>query len=134
MRASVLIPALNDSLSGRISIINPQADRLSKTYTVKIQLVNPQQKLLPGMIANVRIDMPNVSTALVIPATSVVRDADGLTYVYAVNTQKKAIRKRITVGSLTGDREVIVKEGLQEGDTIVTEGQTNLIDGMSVSL
>lgn len=133
MHASVLVPALNDSLNGKITIINPQADRLSKTYTVKIQLPNPQQKLLPGMIANVRIDLPNASTVLIIPATAVVRDADGLTYVYAVNTQKKAIRKRITVGNLTGDREVIVKDGLQEGDNIVTEGQTNLSDGMQVS-
>ena len=42
----VIIPALNDSLKGTVTIINPQADNSSRTYSVKVRLNNSGKKLV----------------------------------------------------------------------------------------
>jgi RND family efflux transporter MFP subunit len=129
MQAKVYIPTLRDSVTGHITIINPQADAASKTFSIKILLNNSRQQLLPGMLANIQINPGITENAITIPATAVVRDADDITYVYVVNAQNKAIRKRIIAGHITGKEEIIVTNGLQEGDKIVTAGQTRLKDG-----
>lgn len=133
MVANVFIPTLNDSIKGKISIINPQADDRSKTFTIKIKIDNGGQKLLPGMLAYVKVNPMKTEKVIVIPATAVIRDADDLTYVYVTNNDRRVVRKRITVGSITGMQEIIIKEGLNEGDIIVTAGQSRLKDGASVA-
>lgn len=133
MAANVFIPTLNDSIKGKISIINPQAEDKSKTFTIKIKIDNGGQKLLPGMLAYVKINPMKTEKVIVVPATSVIRDSDDITYVYVTNNNKVAIRKRITVGSITGTQEIIIKDGLNEGDIIVTAGQSRLKDGSLVS-
>lgn len=133
MEAGVYIPTMGDSLSGKITIINPQAEAISKTYTVKIQLTNTKQQLLPGMIANVYMQPGRKENVLVIPATAVVRDADDMTYVYIVDAQHKALRRRIYTGNITGTQEIVVTNGLTAGDKVVMAGHTKLKDGASVT-
>lgn len=131
--AAVFIPTVNDSLKGKITIINPMADPVSKTYSIKIQLTNAGGKLMPGMLTNVRIKTDKSVDAILIPATAVVRDADDITYVFIVNAQNKAIRKRITTSTVAGMEQIMVTEGLNDGDKLVIAGQSRLKDGSAVS-
>jgi RND family efflux transporter MFP subunit len=131
--AQVFIPTLNDTIKGRISIINPQADEISRAYTVKAKLDNSGSILLPGMLVEVRIHTGGKSNAITIPATAVIRDADNITYVFVANGQNTAVRKRITTGALTGDNDVVVTAGLQKGDRLIVAGQTHLKDGSALS-
>jgi membrane fusion protein (multidrug efflux system) len=133
MEVSVLIPTLGESFSGKIGIINPQADAISKTYSVKVKLGNPAGRLLPGMIAETKVNTGKAVNAIIVPAPAIIRDADGITYVFLASADKKAIRKRVTVGNVTGDNEVIITDGLGTGDKIVTAGQTRLKDGAAIS-
>jgi RND family efflux transporter MFP subunit len=132
MDVSVFIPTLDENFEGKITIINPLADAISKTYSVKVLLKNNAGKLLPGMIAETNIKTGKSIDAVVVPVAVIVRDADGLTYVYVANQKNKAIRKRITVGSVTGNDDVIITSGLALGDKIVVAGQTHLKDGMDI--
>lgn len=129
-QANINIPVLQQSLTGKISIINPQGDAASKTFAVKIRLTNNSGHLLPGMIADIAIHTGQTLQAITVPATAFVRDADGLPYVFVVK-DKKAIRKRVSTGNLSSN-EVIVTEGLQPGDQVVITGQTRLKDGSLV--
>ncbi|MEO6685589.1 MAG: efflux RND transporter periplasmic adaptor subunit, partial [Dyadobacter sp.] len=131
--AKVFIGTLNQEFLGKIVIINPQADPATKTYSVKVQLKNPGGKLLPGMITQTKISTGVSVDALTIPATAVIRDADDITYVYVADANQKVIRKRITASGVQGN-DVIISEGLQEGDKVVVTGQTRLKDGASVTL
>ncbi|RFM33708.1 efflux RND transporter periplasmic adaptor subunit [Chitinophaga silvisoli] len=132
MDAKVYIATLEDTIPGKITIINPQADAVSRTYSVKIKLINSNKRLLPGMLTNVFINTGKAVNTISIPATAIVRDADDLTYVFVANEQHKAIRKRITAGLLTGSNEVVITSGLQEGDQLITNGQSHLKDGSVV--
>ncbi|MBF4485723.1 efflux RND transporter periplasmic adaptor subunit [Flavobacterium sp. CSZ] len=133
MEAVVFIPTLNDSIIGRIDIINPQADDKSKSYTVKIKINNNNKRLLPGMLADVTIKPQRSEQVIAIPATSVVRDTDDLTYVYVIRNGNKAVRQRITVGKIIGKQEIIIQDGLKEKDKIVVQGQTRISDGDTVT-
>lgn len=131
--ANVFVPTLNDTLKGKISIINPQADPISRTYIVKVKLDNNNNRLLPGMLTDISIVTGRPQPAIIIPANAVVRDADDLTYVFVANKENKAIRKRISTGRLTGASQVIITDGLQDGDKLITAGQTQLKDGSAIS-
>lgn len=131
--ANVFIPTLNDTLPGKISIINPQADAVSKTYTVKIQLNNTANRLLPGMLTETSIITGRNAPSITIPATAVVRDADNITYVFVAGEKQTAIRKRITTGKLTGTNHVIIAAGLNNGDKVITAGHSQLKDGSAIS-
>ncbi|QJB32954.1 efflux RND transporter periplasmic adaptor subunit [Chitinophaga oryzae] len=132
--AKVYIPTLQDSMEGKITIINPQADAASRTYSIKIKLSNSNGRLLPGMLADIRLNTGRSANNLTVPATAVVRDADDLTYVFITNGQRQAVRKRVTVGALTGKNEVVITTGLQGGEQVITSGLTNIKDGTAVSL
>ena len=131
--ADIIVAAIKDTLHGTISIINPQADLQSKTYSVKIKIANKGGRLMPGMISDIRVATSQKIGVITIPVESVVRDADDLTYVFVVNSYKTAVRKRITVGGLS-DSAVIVVSGLKKGESIITKGQKNLLDGQMVSV
>jgi RND family efflux transporter MFP subunit len=132
MAAGVYIPTLHDTLRGTITIINPQADEVSRTYTVKIMLDNAKGRLLPGMITSVSLNTGKNRQAITVPATAIVRDADDITYVYTSNAQKKAVRKRVEVTGITGNNEAIVS-GLTKGDQVVVAGQTRIKEGSALT-
>ena len=105
---------------------------MSKTYIVKIKIANENEQLLPGMIATIRLAAGITTDAITVPQEVIFRDADNLTYVYIINAEKKAIRKRITIGGLLENR-IVVTSGLQEGDKIITRGQNNIKEGQLLS-
>lgn len=134
METSIEVPTIHKTLAGKITIINPQADPTSKTYVIKAQLPNNGQELLPGMIVNVKINTDHLQQRIVIPAKAVLRDANDITYVYVVDSHQKAVQKRITTAGITGNQEIIVQEGLNDGDNVIVEGQTKVKDGTTVQL
>lgn len=129
MPASVYIASLRDTVTGTIAIINPQADEITRTYVVKVLLDNPAGNLLPGMLADVRLHTGHSQTIITLPATAVVRDADNITYVFVSSPQHTAIRRRVTIGGLHGKDQIIVDNGLSQGDNVVIAGHTRLKDG-----
>jgi len=128
MNSNVLVKTLNAEFRGAVSIINPQADPVAKTYEVKIKLDNSPGRLLPGMIADVSINTGKKVNVVTVPSTAIVRDADNVTYVFITNDKSKAVRKRIEVTGITGENQVIVT-GLQDGDKVVVAGQSRLKEG-----
>lgn len=131
--ATVIVAAVQDTLNGTLTVINPQADPQSKTYSVKIKIANGNSRLMPGMISEIKVNTGKKTVAITIPPEAVIRDADGITYVFVVNSDQRAVRKRITVGGLSNSA-IIVTSGLQEGESIITTGQKNIQEGQQISV
>ena len=109
-----------------------QADALTHTYDVRIQVDNKGHKLLPGMVANVSFDTgKDTPVAQFIPVTAVQRCADGSLFVWTVGNEKKAHRTPVTIGQTMGNR-VAVLTGIEEDTRVVTEGYQKLSEGTSV--
>ncbi|PZR19930.1 MAG: hypothetical protein DI539_12415 [Flavobacterium psychrophilum] len=131
----VSIPSLNRTIHGNITIINPQADDNSKTYTVKIRLDNPGGQILPGMITDININTGKNKDAIILPAQAVLKDSDGSSYVYTVKSTKNkpiAFKKRVEMQNMAGASNVVIKSGLNLDDQVVISGQTRLEDGKPV--
>jgi multidrug efflux pump subunit AcrA (membrane-fusion protein) len=88
--------------------------------------------LRPGMIAEARIQQDSQVNAITIPASAIIRDADGATQVFAYNpVDKRVYARRITVGTVYG-KEVEVITGLTTKEMIVVGGQHRVREGAKV--
>jgi len=110
-----------------------QADALTHTYNVRINVQNPDRKLLPGMVASVKFiaDGSQSITAQSLPVTAVQKEADGSLFVWTVADDNTAHRVKVTIGANHGNHVTITK-GLNMGQRVVTEGYQKLSEGTKV--
>ena len=106
------------------------ANSFGHTYDVKTRVVSDNAKeILPGMVAKIRMTATALS-GIVIPSSCVQTVADGIA-VWVVENGK-AFRRNIVPSDFVKNG-VIVKSGLNPGDTIVTAGYQKLYNGAKVS-
>ena len=132
-KARVTVPALADgTFKGTVTQIDPVADPLTRTFNVKIMILNTDNSIRAGMIARSEIDIGKKVKVLTIPGAAILRDPDNLLHVFVIDPQTKTVsQKKITLSSVAGS-EVMVESGLSEEDLVVTAGQEKLTDGMTV--
>lgn len=115
---------------GKVSFISSKGDA-THNYPVEIEMHNPgDTPLKAGTFAYVDFSRESSEHALIIPRTALVASIKN-PYVYVVKDGKALVRK-IQVGREVGSG-IVVLDGLDAGETIVTSGQINLSDGASVS-
>ena len=131
--ATIAVPALPGPMyTARVTMIGVSADAASRTYPVKIDVPNPGQRLLPGMIAEAHISGNRITRAFTVPGEAVVRDAEGATLVFIYfPAEKRVYSRRVTVGAPI-DREIEITDGVAPGELIVIAGQDRLRDGAAV--
>jgi len=143
----------DQSFDGAISAMDPQVDSGTRNVVLRATLKNAARKLLPGMYANVSIEVGAPVRYLTLPQTAVAYNPYGAT-VYIVAPQSadtkgapvasaaaKAsqagglIAKQVfvTTGPTRGDQVAIVK-GIREGDEVVTSGQIKLRNGALITI
>jgi membrane fusion protein (multidrug efflux system) len=71
------------AFSGKINAISPKVDSATRNVQVEATMANPKQVLLPGMFANVKIDIGGTQERLTLPSTAVTYNPYGST-VYVV--------------------------------------------------
>ena len=130
---SIKVDAIGRSYKGGRIEKGVQADALTHTYDIRINVSNRDLKLLPGMVANVRFfpkggqDMGSMS----VPVTSVQKKSDGTLFVWTVDNSNAAHRTTVAIGETLGNY-VTVTDGLSVGQRIVTAGYQKLSEGSKV--
>lgn len=116
---------------GKISLIDRAVD--PQTGTIKTRLVFPNDKsmLKPGMNTTVRVKNSASTKATIIPYIAVTEQL-GEFFVYVVGDSNKVTQQKIQLGKQI-DRNVIVKDGLTEGEKIVVQGVQKLHQGSVVT-
>lgn len=106
---------------GSISKISPSVDPNTHRVMIRSDIENPKHELLPGMLANfvITVQAPIESAAL--PTNGVSRNGDG-TWAAWVTTDRRHFSQRFVKLGLQSDGKYQVLEGLQPGETIVTDG------------
>jgi HlyD family secretion protein len=122
MQVTVRVPALQDaSFRARIEGISPIAEVISNISVFKVSVLvdNKEGTLRPGMSADVMVQVAN-EKGLVVPAKAVttVRDRS---YVDLPGQDGEVETRRVTVG-LSDGRNIIVSDGLAEGETVYLQG------------
>jgi membrane fusion protein (multidrug efflux system) len=117
--------------NGSIGLIDRAVD--PQTGTIKTRLIFPNARhvLKAGMSTTVRVLNQAGQGAVAIPYKAVTEQL-GEFYAYVVGDSNKVSQRKLVLGKQTGSN-VIVKDGLKEGEKIVTQGVQNLREGAVVS-
>ena len=116
---------------GKIVAIDRAIGRQTGTTTVRLQFPNQDRTLVPGMTVDVRVLNQDIGEQLVIPYRAVTEQL-GEYFVYVVQGDS-AVQQNVTLGTRFG-QNVVVREGLEQGKTIVLEGIQRLRQGAKVQV
>ena len=128
---SIMVEAINGNYQGGRIEKGVQADALTHTYDVRINVPNPDRRLLPGMVADVTLGGEASHNGIMLPVASVQRKSDGSLFVWTVGNDSTAHRTTVTIGETTGNRVAVIT-GLESGQRIVTEGYQKLSEGSRI--
>ncbi len=121
------------SQHGSIGFIDRAVNPQTGTITVRVIFPNPENVLRTGMAGTLRVLNHSAKAAVLIPYRAVTEQL-GEYFVYKVRTDSnKVTQQRVALGKQI-NRNVIVQAGLQEGETIVTEGVQNLREGAVIAV
>ncbi len=125
----VQIPDVNKSFNSTISFISQAIGSLNRGFTAEIK-VPSGFALRPNQIALVKILDYSAPNAIDIPLNTIQTDENGKYVLVAVKEGDKLIarKRKVIIGELYGDK-IEIKQGLQEGDQLITEGFQGLFDG-----
>jgi hypothetical protein len=115
------------TFTGTIKAIDPILDHATRTARVRILGDDPGGKLRPGMYVNASLDV-KLAEALVVPSEAVF--ATGTKNIIFVDQGQGLFEPRDVVVGAEADGSTEIKEGLAEGERVVTSGNF-LIDSES---
>lgn len=129
----IAVDAIGQTFNGGRIEKGVEADVMTHTYDIRINVANPGHRLLPGMVASVQFlgAQTGVSTYFYVPVTAVQRRPDGSHFVWVVAADSCAHRSEVAMGQTLGNR-VAIMNGLHGGDRIITEGYHKLSEGTKV--
>jgi len=124
-----------EEMKGQITLLSRSSDPMNRTVEVWVTLANGAGKLRANGAAQVTVMANSKDDAIVVPASAVTLEASNADEgtVMIVDKQNVARERKVTVGVRSGDK-IEITEGLQEGDTVVIEGNFALPDGTKVEI
>lgn len=131
--STIVVDATQAKVTGGKIEKGVQADALTHTYDVRINVQNSDRKLLPGMVASVRF-ISEGSQSIIgksLPVTAVQKAADGSRFVWTVAKDSTAHRAKVSIGATNGNYMTII-DGIEMGQRVVTEGYQKLSEGTKV--
>ena len=117
------------TFEGVVTYVYPFLDPKTRTARIRIELDNPDLILKPDMFANVTIETETHGEVLAVPEEAIIRSGRRSLAIVALGEGRFSPRE-VALGIDSGDGWVEVRDGLVEGDRVVTSGQF-LIDSES---
>jgi len=117
---------------GKIILLDRAVNPQTGTLKARLSFPNKNGLLKAGMNGTIRIKNGASAQTVVIPNKAVVEQL-GEFFVYIPGDSNKVTQRKVVLGEALG-KDIIVKQGLQQGDKIVTEGVQNLREGVKVTI
>ena len=120
----------NEEFGGRISLIAPTIDPLTRTFMVEAQFTNSNQKLRPGMFGRVELNLGKAMKVIVPDIAIIKQSGTNNKYVFIEKNGVVEYRK-VELGRRMGNTYELL-DGVKDGENVVVTGQTRLLDGKKV--
>ncbi|MFD2572043.1 efflux RND transporter periplasmic adaptor subunit [Spirosoma soli] len=117
---------------GSVRIVDRAVDPQTGTLRVRIAFPNPKKELRVGLNGNIRVKNSTPTPQLLIPYQAVTEQMSEY-FVYVVGDSSKVLQKKVTLGARINDK-VVVRNGLNEGEMVVTEGTQKIREGAVVKV
>ena len=115
---------------GEVVRLAPTLNPATRTMKVGIALTDPDSLVKPGMFPSVKLYTESITGALAIERPAIQYEGNQA-YVFVIDSRGVARKRAVTIGLEVDDHAQIL-EGLAEGETLVTQGQSLLTDGSIV--
>ncbi len=116
---------------GNVDFLGVEVDPLTGTVPVRATFANPDGLLLHGQFATIVLTSQEPENKIVIPVSAVQEDQAGA-YVLVLSDDKLAEIRRIERGR-TQEINLVVEQGLEEGEVVIVEGLQKIRPGVPVS-
>jgi len=131
-------PDGQNTVTGQLKFIDNTVDSSTGTIKLKAEFANEDRALWPGQFVNVQAQLQVEHGRVTVPLQTIQTGPQGK-YVWLMNqtTNVVEIRPVQVLRNYTPDkgREVaVIGNGLNPGDTVISEGQMRLAPGMKVRL
>lgn len=123
----------NETFTGTIFRIAPTINSGTRSFITELELPNKNSLLKPGMFVRVSLDLGEVETFVVQANTILVQEGTNTRFVF-VDKAGVAQRIEVTIGKRFDDQIEILSENIKEGDKLITEGQSRLINGDKIEV
>lgn len=126
----VRVPSLKRAFSGRVARFADKLQLGTRTMPTEVDVPNPRLILIPGMYAEVDLQLQNHVQALSVPMTAI-GGPEGRPTVYLVSGQGTIEERAVKTGLETASR-VEILSGLSAGDLVVIGNRSQLKPGDAV--
>jgi RND family efflux transporter MFP subunit len=126
----VIIPGETKRATGVVTMIENAVDTTTGMATVRATMPNQDELLWPGTLVTAQMTL-RTENAVAVPSAAVQVSQAG-PFVYVVK-DRKAIVKPVKVSRVVGG-ETVLSDGLEGGETVVTNGHLLLTDGAAVTV
>jgi len=110
--------------AGVLTFFDNAVDTTTGTIKLKGTFENHDRKLWPGQFVRVTLRLSTRPNAIVVPNQAIQTGQNG-TFVWVVKPNRSVEVRNVTA-SLRVDQDMVVDQGLEAGETVVTEGQLRL--------
>lgn len=116
--------------TGQVSFIAPKADD-ALNYPIELTLQNSgSTQIKAGMYGTAVFEFPDQAPTMLIPRSAFVGGVNS-NLIYVIDAKNKAVARKVVAGRILGE-QVEVISGLEEGESVVTTGQINVVEGVQL--
>jgi membrane fusion protein, multidrug efflux system len=131
------VSAIFDNLNipppqGELTFVDNSVDPTTGMIQLKGTFPNENSALWPGQFVTLTLTLSELTNVVVVPSQAVQTGQNGQ-FIYVVKSDQTVEERPVTIG-ITYDGETVIANGLQAGETVVTDGQLRLSPGAAVSV
>lgn len=116
--------------TAKISYLAPIMSAATKTYTLELEVPNPDRTIQPGGRYQVQLTTETEEKVAVVPTLSIIREESD-TFVF-VQQGDQYTKRKVKLGRINGEFQEVL-DGVKEGEQLVITGQNTLKDGQKVT-
>ena len=117
---------------GQLDFLGNRINTQTGTIAMRAVVPNPDQKLLPGQHIKVNLRDKNAKDVIVIPRRAVQTDLEG-DFAMVMAEGNVAERRNVELGAQV-EQGIIIKDGLDKDDTVITQGLQRVRNGVEVRI
>lgn len=126
-KVDIYVNTIEKSYQGQIESVSYVAQKGS--YPIEIS-IESDGKILPGMYAELQIQISTKENTLIIPKSALI-EKEGQQYVYQVKENQTAHKTPVSIG-LKDTENIEIVQGLESGTQIITTGKEYLDEGSKI--
>lgn len=125
--ANIRVQATGESFTGTVSRNTASLDTATRTMQVEIDVPNKNDKLTPGMYADVSLDVRRAGNALAVPVQAV--DQSGSQPIVLMVDENNRVERRPVKIGISTPNQIGILSGLNDGDRVIAANLSSFQPG-----